>query len=420
MFLPLLLICLPLVLQLQLFNNMLRRSIALLSFIMALQQSASSQLLNKGQTLFIAGGGVVFVSGDVVHTSGTTLVNGKLIILGDVYNQDNGSQLFDKKSTGTISLSGAEQRIAGLNSISFPVLTLSGSGKKILELPASVRYTLHLNDRELITNEHSITIDNPDVTAVQRTSGYVNTDAGGKLVRATNSTNSYLFPLGSSEANNYRPVSIEPQNSSSAVYAATLLNHDPSANGYSIGSKRLDVTDIFNNYFFLLDQVSGSQNSNVKFYLNSSADGDYKQLVNWSKFLLWEKAAPSVAEDRDFNEGLSRSLLFSSTQRIQNMPFTFARSVEDNDPLTFFNAFSPDGDGRNDRWEIKNIDLFPDNELTIMNRWGDEVYRTKTYNSVKAWDGANVNAGTYYYVMKVNVNGLFKTYKGFITMIKKD
>nr|MBC7614392.1 gliding motility-associated C-terminal domain-containing protein [Pseudopedobacter sp.] len=93
--------------------------------------------------------------------------------------------------------------------------------------------------------------------------------------------------------------------------------------------------------------------------------------------------------------------------------------VSNNDPLTFFNSFTPDGDGINDRWEIKNIDLFPDNDLTILNRWGSEVLKVKSYNNANAWDGLGLNNGTYFYILKVNVNGEFKVYKGFITLLKK-
>src|SRR5690606_26513449 len=114
----------------------------------------------------------------------------------------------------------------------------------------------------------------------------------------------------------------------------------------------------------------------------------------------------------------------AAIRSFQNVPFTFAdiQSADplSSDPLTIFNAFSPDGDGKNDTWIIKNIDLYPQNTLTIFNRWGDEVYRAQGYSNSKAWDGGSLNPGTYYYVLQVQVNGQSKTYKGFITMIKKE
>lgn len=64
-------------------------------------------------------------------------------------------------------------------------------------------------------------------------------------------------------------------------------------------------------------------------------------------------------------------------------------------------GFSPNGDGVNDVFFIQNIDLFPDNELIIFNRWGQELYRIQGYQN--DWDG-NFNGrklpdGDYFYIL---------------------
>jgi gliding motility-associated-like protein len=72
---------------------------------------------------------------------------------------------------------------------------------------------------------------------------------------------------------------------------------------------------------------------------------------------------------------------------------------------------SPNGDGKNDFLDIKGIELFPDNELLIYNRWGDLVFEAKPYKN--DWKGQSINAalrvvgdevtdGTYYYILKLN------------------
>jgi len=48
-------------------------------------------------------------------------------------------------------------------------------------------------------------------------------------------------------------------------------------------------------------------------------------------------------------------------------------------------AFTPNGDGLNDTWDI--YDLPEDNEVWVMNRWGEVVYRKKHYRG--DWDGRN-------------------------------
>lgn len=49
------------------------------------------------------------------------------------------------------------------------------------------------------------------------------------------------------------------------------------------------------------------------------------------------------------------------------------------------NAISPNGDGKNDTWEIINLDRFPNNTIQIFNRWGTPVYRFHQYHN--QWDG---------------------------------
>ncbi len=71
------------------------------------------------------------------------------------------------------------------------------------------------------------------------------------------------------------------------------------------------------------------------------------------------------------------------------------------------NAFSPNGDGLNDYFVLLNIERYPENTLTVMNRWGDVVYQKAGYNN--EWDGtpnkgivmygSTVPEGSYYYVL---------------------
>jgi gliding motility-associated-like protein len=177
-----------------------------------------------------------------------------------------------------------------------------------------------------------------------------------------------------------------------------------------------------------LGQKAGSSKFNITFYQNSETEKNSTQLVHWEKFYsVWGKASPSVISTGKFandlaGSNLNTSVLYTSTEPFQNMPFTFSGTSAASlvNPFTFFNAFSPDGDGKNDTWAIKNIELYPDNKLTIFNRWGDEVYSAKGYNNATGWDAQNVQSGTYYYVLTANIDGSARVFKGFVTLIKKN
>ena len=74
-----------------------------------------------------------------------------------------------------------------------------------------------------------------------------------------------------------------------------------------------------------------------------------------------------------------------------------------NDFLQFPNAITPNGDGINDIFEIKNlIDGlgYPNNRLDIYNRWGSCVYHKENITSREDfWDPAATNtpSGTYFF-----------------------
>ncbi|HEY9257067.1 MAG TPA: Ig-like domain-containing protein [Chitinophaga sp.] len=82
------------------------------------------------------------------------------------------------------------------------------------------------------------------------------------------------------------------------------------------------------------------------------------------------------------------------------------------------NILTPNGDGKNDKWVIRNIDSYPDNELKIFDRAGRMVYQRRNYSN--DWQGTlNGNPlaeGTYYYILSIQ-NGA-KTAKGFITIVR--
>jgi gliding motility-associated-like protein len=68
-------------------------------------------------------------------------------------------------------------------------------------------------------------------------------------------------------------------------------------------------------------------------------------------------------------------------------------------------VITPNNDGFNDKWVIKNIDMFPDAEVFIFSRWGKLVYKTKNI-SANPWDGTYegklLPTDSYHYVLHLN------------------
>ncbi|RFM32251.1 DUF11 domain-containing protein [Chitinophaga silvisoli] len=86
---------------------------------------------------------------------------------------------------------------------------------------------------------------------------------------------------------------------------------------------------------------------------------------------------------------------------------------------TFFvpNVITPNGDGKNDQFVIKGLDLYPGSKLEIYNRWGNQVYRSDNYNN--NWKGEGLSAGIYYYVLRINMAGGPQLYKGYVELITR-
>jgi gliding motility-associated-like protein len=83
------------------------------------------------------------------------------------------------------------------------------------------------------------------------------------------------------------------------------------------------------------------------------------------------------------------------------------------------NMITPNGDGVNDTWVVKNINLYSNNEVKIFDREGRLVFAMNSYDN--SWDGKfNGNPlpeDTYYYILSFDSGKMIK--KGFITIVKK-
>lgn len=82
------------------------------------------------------------------------------------------------------------------------------------------------------------------------------------------------------------------------------------------------------------------------------------------------------------------------------------------------NSFTPNGDGRNDTWEIAGLLSYPNGVLNVFNRYGARIFRSVGYP--KPWDGfingKSVPFGTYYYI--IDLHDGTKPLSGWVALIK--
>jgi gliding motility-associated-like protein len=75
------------------------------------------------------------------------------------------------------------------------------------------------------------------------------------------------------------------------------------------------------------------------------------------------------------------------------------------DCIVIPDIITPNNDGYNDTWIIKNIDLFPNAEVFVFTRWGKMVFNTKNINATP-WDGTfkgkTLPTDSYHYILHLN------------------
>ena len=143
-------------------------------------------------------------------------------------------------------------------------------------------------------------------------------------------------------------------------------------------------------------------------------EGDSSQLyVNFDGNIIWEE--DSTLSCWDCNNPIAKPEETTTyTVTIKKLYCSLSDSVTvtiavPEIKLEIPEAFSPNEDGLNDKFIILGLEEYPDNEITIYNRWGAKVYYASPYNN--KWTGINYEGasfgdklpeGTYYYVLQLH------------------
>jgi gliding motility-associated-like protein len=194
---------------------------------------------------------------------------------------------------------------------------------------------------------------------------------------------------------------------SSAAYASwSVLDCD--GDGVINGTELADGTDVNNPCESINDHATALPSTS---FLAGDCDGD--GLSNEEEI----GANPNVPNDSNGN-GIPDYL------EINN------HNISDDD-LEIFNAVTPNGNSDNDIFVIRNIQNFPQNTVTIFNRWGVIVYEVDGYGqNTNFFKGISegrttinkneaLPIGTYFYTLRyINKNGVTKERSGYLYLNK--
>ncbi len=172
--------------------------------------------------------------------------------------------------------------------------------------------------------------------------------------------------------------------------------------------------------------VAGAFNFNLSFTSEScmgSNDGSAAIQINGGAApytVVWS-SNPSLSGNTidSLKPGTYTVSVTDAHGKTKSMAFNILAS-NNNCLIKIYNGITPNGDGHNDTWVIDNIEEYPDNSVSIYNRWGSEVWKANSYNNTSVvWNGNNLQGqplpdGTYFYI--VQVSGV--SYKGWVQLTR--
>ena len=304
-----------------LFNNFL--------FFFLIQTTFGQTLFNNGATLNAISGSHIYVNGSVKNELGTIIIDEEVGLPSEIFITEdmiNNSELIGDgyirllgnwynnasftSNNGTVFFEGANQLISGSVETNFFNLTLDGSGFKTQEINAFSSGVLDLKHLELQTEVFNFYVENTDLNAIQRTSGFVSSLNGGFLSRRTSELETYLFPVGSSLGTlRYRPVELKPTVTQNNTFEVRLANIDATIDGFDRTMTDVNICELNPLFYHQIDRALGSGPADLNIYFNEADDGIWGGISNWMQingqweYILGSSSVSDVPLSRAYAQG---------------------------------------------------------------------------------------------------------------------
>lgn len=334
----------------------------------------------------------IVVIPDSLVNKGTLINDGQLSISGAWVNLGT----YDP-GVGQINFNSNLIQTINHNDQSFGRLTISGSGEK--EFLANITITSELdlqssllksvNGARIILRPDAVVNGGSDQSHIV---GPVEQQGAGDL----------LFPVGNGVV--YLPVQISGVIDTKVK--ATITLHELSENETLVGADDIIALSSHRYWEFgLTDGLLNGSTLTLPLRNEEALPGDDSQLI----------VAESITPLGKY-QSLGQSLFTGTksdglvTSEVPPTTTFFTIGVlNDEVSVTVYNGVSPNDDGLNDYFKLLNIKKFPNNTVTIFNRWGDKVFELSGYDDdTRVFKGENnlkgsqkLPSGTYFYSIKL-------------------
>ncbi|WP_299603266.1 gliding motility-associated C-terminal domain-containing protein [uncultured Aquimarina sp.] len=226
----------------------------------------------------------------------------------------------------------------------------------------------------------------------------------------------FSFPVG--DDFRLRPIKIESGAATNTSRAAYFFENPNTPNFFTERFNTEQYEELlYGVSIFEFWDLDGNQSTKVTLTWDSNSniptlvdDVEDLRVVGWSKSLKkWVNLGnTNVIGDLDNGE-ISSDVIIPDDYEV--LTFGSSNRLLDGD-LEVFTAVSPNGDGYNDTFRIQGLSQFPNNQVSIYNRWGVLVFQKKAYHENQNFAGisegratvskeSKLPEGTYYYVLTI-------------------
>ena len=255
-------------------------------------------------------------------------------------------------------------------------------------------------------------VDATNTTEMQMEDKYFQTDGEGALMRKVGRTTT-VFPVGIPGSNMANSISLSNSGISKNFKVNTKKTFDSPVSeslGYTVNRQwKITSENAQKDYDLSVTANWQTQDQSQKFDLNNLVS-----LINYTNG-EWKPFTATIAGKGNASAPYMASVSGIKTDGIFGV---LSKQIESGaGKIEIANILTPNGDGKNDKWIIKNITDYPENEVKVFNRTGKLLYEKKGYEN--DWEGfingAPLASDAYLYLLQLKPNQ--KQIKGYITII---
>lgn len=222
---------------------------------------------------------------------------------------------------------------------------------------------------------------------------------------------SFRYPIG--HHTYYRPMQTFGASGVDNWFAA-IYHYDNSNTYFSHEEKEPGIGQINTTEYWELTDFDIEDNVYISLYLEDRTTGDIfmnpsnePTIVAWNPNVSkWVDLGGLISEDGNEITTVFKVDLYTA--------YTLAikEEIEEDEDFEIFNAVNPNDSRGNEYFKITGLEKYPDNEVTIFNRWGVEVFKTTAYDTkgnvfsglsdgrVTIKKKKELPEGTYFYVVR--------------------